>query len=107
MDKAKVKNLTKKLEGLRTLTAAARDQKAEAQFGIEPVSQQLTVAASAGHDRVTISPATPLDLRASPAAIETTTLLQQAGFVVEWQKRQYPPEDPAAWVMMVSWASKP
>lgn len=106
MNQKTISALKAKLAGVKTLAAAARGEKAKEQFNAEIVSHQLTVAASAGFDSVTISPATPLDLRATDTATETVNLLRQAGFEVEWQKRQPRPEEPETWVLMVSWREK-
>lgn len=103
MSDVRLKALGKKLDGLKTLAATARETAAERRFLLGDVAEAMTVAASAGQDTVTIFPDIPLDLRDTRAAIDTTAMLKSSGFEVTWEKRQTRPDDPPMWVMIVEW----
>ncbi|TPK79031.1 hypothetical protein FJ936_30085 [Mesorhizobium sp. B2-4-13] len=98
--------LASKLIGTRELAERARQDTAARLFGIDQVSQAITVMASKGFDTLTVAPDAPLDLRNTTTAKETVTLLRDAGFTVDWQKRQPRPDEPEIWVMAVSWRPK-
>uniref|UniRef100_UPI003100EE5B hypothetical protein n=1 Tax=Neorhizobium sp. EC2-8 TaxID=3129230 RepID=UPI003100EE5B len=99
--------LAAKLDGLKTLAAAARETAAERRFNIEDISEAMTVAASAGLDSITVAPDAPLDLREAPTAKESAEMLTAAGFDVAWEKRQPRPDEPGMWVMIVEWRRTP
>lgn len=97
------KALVAKLDGLKTLAAAAREDAAGRYFGIHQICEAMTVAASAGLDSRTFMPDSPLDLRDTTTADATVTMLKAAGFEVTWEKRQPRPDDPVMWVLTVEW----
>jgi hypothetical protein len=95
--------LASKLDGLKILAATAREAAAARCFSIGTISEAMTVAASAGHDFITITPDAPLDLRDTPTAQASADMLKAAGFDVTWEKRQPRPEDSPLWVLKVEW----
>ncbi len=95
--------LKTKREGLEVQTRAARNELAGTVFALNTISESMLAAAARGFDRLAVTPPVPVDLRNAVASAETVAALSEAGFTVEWEKRQPRPEEPEYWVMVVSW----
>jgi len=92
------------LARMRERTRQSREHMASVMFKWESVESALSLAAAKGQSSIIIRPEPEMDVSETETAKAFVALLQEAGFVAEWEKKR--PVDGEPWTQLrISWGA--